>query len=147
MLKSWGCPDLRGYFLVARTTAKARAVRIPWAPAVHIGPAPSSPAVRATASPAPNTGPVRAALMAARAAWGPTARTSRTGTTGIRAPSARCLADPGSDFRGDSGPLKLERGPARGPLFEAFFEAVQQAYPDYTLQVAMDTDFSEESEE
>ncbi|MFG1698759.1 choline dehydrogenase [Nonomuraea sp. NPDC049309] len=38
-----------------------------------------------------------------------------------------CLADPGSDFRGDSGPLKLERGPARGPLFEAFFEAVQQA--------------------
>jgi choline dehydrogenase len=38
-----------------------------------------------------------------------------------------CLADPGSEFRGDGGPLKLERGPARGPLFEAFFEAVQQA--------------------
>ncbi|NUP66915.1 MAG: choline dehydrogenase [Nonomuraea sp.] len=38
-----------------------------------------------------------------------------------------CLADPGSPFRGDGGPLKLERGPARGPLFEAFFEAVQQA--------------------
>ncbi|WP_336208274.1 choline dehydrogenase [Nonomuraea sp. LPB2021202275-12-8] len=38
-----------------------------------------------------------------------------------------CLADPGSDFRGGAGPLKLERGPARGPLFEAFFEAVQQA--------------------
>ncbi|MEU5861156.1 choline dehydrogenase [Nonomuraea sp. NPDC047529] len=38
-----------------------------------------------------------------------------------------CLADPGSPFRGDDGPLKLERGPARGPLFEAFFEAVQQA--------------------
>jgi choline dehydrogenase len=38
-----------------------------------------------------------------------------------------CLADPGSDFRGGDGPLKLERGPARGPLFEAFFEAVRQA--------------------
>ncbi|MEV0348077.1 choline dehydrogenase [Nonomuraea sp. NPDC050680] len=38
-----------------------------------------------------------------------------------------CLADPGSDFRGGDGPLMLERGPAKGPLFEAFFEAVQQA--------------------
>ncbi|MEV4223586.1 choline dehydrogenase [Nonomuraea sp. NPDC049725] len=38
-----------------------------------------------------------------------------------------CLADPESRFRGGDGPLKLERGPARGPLFEAFFEAVQQA--------------------
>ncbi|HUR04397.1 MAG TPA: choline dehydrogenase [Nonomuraea sp.] len=38
-----------------------------------------------------------------------------------------CLADPGSAFRGDGGPLMLERGPARGPLFEAFFTAVQQA--------------------
>ncbi|MER6942601.1 choline dehydrogenase [Nonomuraea sp. NPDC000554] len=38
-----------------------------------------------------------------------------------------CLADPGSALRGDGGPLKLERGPARGPLFDAFFEAVQQA--------------------
>ncbi|MGW0477750.1 choline dehydrogenase [Nonomuraea sp. NPDC003214] len=38
-----------------------------------------------------------------------------------------CLADPQSRFRGGDGPLKLERGPARGPLFEAFFEAVQQA--------------------
>ncbi|MEO3889773.1 choline dehydrogenase [Nonomuraea sp. B5E05] len=38
-----------------------------------------------------------------------------------------CLAEPGTDFRGGDGPLKLERGPARGPLFEAFFEAVQQA--------------------
>src|SRR5690606_29360793 len=38
-----------------------------------------------------------------------------------------CLADPDSDFRGGQGPLKLERGPAKGPLFEAFFEAVQQA--------------------
>ncbi|MGI5269678.1 choline dehydrogenase [Nonomuraea sp. CA-218870] len=38
-----------------------------------------------------------------------------------------CLADPDTDFRGGDGPLKLERGPARGPLFEAFFEAVQQA--------------------
>jgi choline dehydrogenase len=38
-----------------------------------------------------------------------------------------CLADPGTDFRGGDGPLKLERGPAKGPLFDAFFEAVQQA--------------------
>ncbi|WP_433511490.1 choline dehydrogenase [Nonomuraea sp. CA-143628] len=38
-----------------------------------------------------------------------------------------CLADPGSEFRGDDGPLMLERGPAKGPLFDAFFEAVQQA--------------------
>jgi choline dehydrogenase len=40
-----------------------------------------------------------------------------------------CLA--GSDnFRGEDGPLILERGPAATPLFEAFFEAVQQAgYP------------------
>ncbi len=37
-----------------------------------------------------------------------------------------CLA--GSDeFRGDDGPLVLERGPADNPLFGAFFEAVQQA--------------------
>src|SRR5215216_4808804 len=37
-----------------------------------------------------------------------------------------CLA--GADaWRGGSGPLVLERGPARGPLFEAFFAAVQQA--------------------
>ena len=40
-----------------------------------------------------------------------------------------CLA--GADaWRGGSGPLILERGPATGPLFGAFFEAVQQAgYP------------------
>jgi choline dehydrogenase len=37
-----------------------------------------------------------------------------------------CLA--GADaWRGGSGPLVLERGPATGPLFGAFFEAVQQA--------------------
>jgi choline dehydrogenase len=34
------------------------------------------------------------------------------------------------EYRGRKGPLALERGPARGPLFEAFFTAVQQAgYP------------------
>ncbi len=33
----------------------------------------------------------------------------------------------GDDYRGDSGPLVLERGPGETPLFEAFFEAVQQA--------------------
>ena len=37
-----------------------------------------------------------------------------------------CLA--GADrWRGGSGPLVLERGPATGALFGAFFEAVQQA--------------------
>ena len=40
-----------------------------------------------------------------------------------------CLAG-GDDYRGTDGPLVLERGPATTPLFEAFFEAVQQAgYP------------------
>ena len=40
-----------------------------------------------------------------------------------------CLAG-GDEFRGDSGPLVLERGPATNPLFKAFFAAVQQAgYP------------------
>ncbi len=40
-----------------------------------------------------------------------------------------CLAG-GDEFRGDKGPLTLERGPATSPLFTAFFEAVQQAgYP------------------
>jgi choline dehydrogenase len=40
-----------------------------------------------------------------------------------------CL-DGASEFRGRNGPLALERGPARSPLFDAFFEAVQQAgYP------------------
>ena len=40
-----------------------------------------------------------------------------------------CLAG-GGDWRGDDGPLVLERGPATSPLFQAFFEAVQQAgYP------------------
>jgi choline dehydrogenase len=42
-----------------------------------------------------------------------------------------CLAaSPDDPFRGHDGPLVLERGPAKGPLFDAFFEAVQQAgYP------------------
>src|SRR6516165_3537277 len=44
-----------------------------------------------------------------------------------------CLAAPGTPdaaFRGTAGPLVLERGPAANPLFQAFFEAVQQAgYP------------------
>ncbi len=40
-----------------------------------------------------------------------------------------CLAG-GDDYRGDRGPLVLERGPAASPLFRAFFEAVQQTgYP------------------
>ena len=36
-------------------------------------------------------------------------------------------AAPDDPFRGHDGPLVLERGPAKGPLFDAFFEAVQQA--------------------
>src|SRR6266513_859532 len=39
-----------------------------------------------------------------------------------------CLAAaPDDPYRGHAGPLVLERGPAASPLFEAFFEAVQQA--------------------
>jgi choline dehydrogenase len=42
-----------------------------------------------------------------------------------------CLAaDITDEFRGHAGPLVLERGPARSPLFGAWFEAAQQAgYP------------------
>jgi len=40
-----------------------------------------------------------------------------------------CLAG-ADDWRGGDGPLVLERGPAEGPLFDAFFAAVQEAgYP------------------
>lgn len=40
-----------------------------------------------------------------------------------------CLAG-GDEWRGDEGPLTLERGPAENPLFGAFFDAVEQAgYP------------------
>ncbi len=40
-----------------------------------------------------------------------------------------CLAG-ADEYRGGDGPLVLERGPATSPLFQAFFEAVQQAgYP------------------
>lgn len=39
-----------------------------------------------------------------------------------------CLsADVDDAFRGKSGPLYMERGPVRNPLFTAFFSAVQQA--------------------
>jgi choline dehydrogenase len=37
-----------------------------------------------------------------------------------------CLAG-ADEWRGGSGPIVLERGPARGELFDAFFAAVQQA--------------------
>ena len=41
-----------------------------------------------------------------------------------------CIADQNNVFRGNSGPLKLERGPGKGPLFAAFFKATEQAgYP------------------
>ena len=39
------------------------------------------------------------------------------------------------DWRGGEGPLKLERGPATSPLFEAFFEAVRQAGHPMTSDV------------
>ncbi|MFQ5554155.1 MAG: choline dehydrogenase [Acidimicrobiia bacterium] len=45
-----------------------------------------------------------------------------------------CLAG-GDDYRGEDGPLVLERGAASTPLFEAFFEAVQQAGYDLTGDV------------
>lgn len=41
-----------------------------------------------------------------------------------------CLADPKNPFRGNSGPLQLERGPIKSPLFNAFFKAtVEAGYP------------------
>lgn len=36
-------------------------------------------------------------------------------------------AKPDDPYRGRSGPLVMERGPASSPLFQAFFEAVQEA--------------------
>lgn len=45
-----------------------------------------------------------------------------------------CLAG-GDEWRGASGPLVLERGPATSPLFAAFFEAVQQAGHPLTQDV------------
>ncbi len=45
-----------------------------------------------------------------------------------------CLA--GADqWRGGEGPLKLERGPVRNPLFHAFFDAVQEAGYELTADV------------
>ncbi len=47
-----------------------------------------------------------------------------------------CLAAREDDpYRGHEGPLVLERGPATGPLFRAFFEAVQQAGHSLTEDV------------
>jgi choline dehydrogenase len=45
-----------------------------------------------------------------------------------------CLAG-ADEWRGGAGPLVLERGPARGPLFDAFFAAVQEAGYDLTDDV------------
>lgn len=36
-------------------------------------------------------------------------------------------SDPDDELRGHDGPLKLERGPATSPLFQAFFEAAVEA--------------------
>jgi choline dehydrogenase len=47
-----------------------------------------------------------------------------------------CLAAAADDpFRGHDGPLVLERGPAKGPLFDAFFAAVQEVGYDLTEDV------------
>jgi choline dehydrogenase len=45
-----------------------------------------------------------------------------------------CLAG-ADDWRGGDGPIVLERGPARGELFDAFFAAVQQAGHELTSDV------------
>ena len=45
-----------------------------------------------------------------------------------------CLAG-GDEYRGDGGPLTLERGPISNPLFTAFFKATQQAGFAYTKDV------------
>src|SRR5205085_619893 len=45
-----------------------------------------------------------------------------------------CLAG-ADEWRGGEGPLVLERGPARSPLFHAFFAAVQQAGLELTKDV------------
>jgi choline dehydrogenase len=44
-------------------------------------------------------------------------------------------AAPDDPYRGQGGPLRLERGPASSPLFRAFFEAVQQAGYELTDDV------------
>ena len=47
-----------------------------------------------------------------------------------------CMAaDPGDEYRGKSGPLVVERGPATNTLFAAFFAAVQQAGHQLTEDV------------
>ncbi|MGH8917768.1 MAG: GMC family oxidoreductase N-terminal domain-containing protein, partial [Actinomycetes bacterium] len=47
-----------------------------------------------------------------------------------------CLAAaPDDEFRGHHGPHVLERGPVTNPLFDAFFEAVQQAGHELTSDV------------
>jgi choline dehydrogenase len=45
-----------------------------------------------------------------------------------------CLAG-ADEYRGGEGPLKLERGPATTPLFDAFFDAVREAGYDLTDDV------------
>jgi len=45
-----------------------------------------------------------------------------------------CLAG-ADEWRGGDGPIVLERGPAEGPLFDAFFAAVQQAGYELTDDV------------
>ncbi|GIT70228.1 MAG: hypothetical protein Ct9H300mP28_00420 [Pseudomonadota bacterium] len=63
---------------------------------------------------------------------GPLIKECQTGITAIACPisSGWKIAWGRRCFRGDDGPLKMERGPCDNPLFSAFFDAVQQAgYP------------------
>jgi len=46
----------------------------------------------------------------------------------------RCLSG-ADEYRGEDGPLVLERGPVTNPLFGAFFEAVEQAGYELTTDV------------
>lgn len=47
-----------------------------------------------------------------------------------------CIAaDPSDKFRGKSGPLHMERGPVKNPLFGAFFKAVKEAGHPITQDV------------
>jgi choline dehydrogenase len=43
--------------------------------------------------------------------------------------------DGDDDYRGRSGPLSIERGQARGPLFDAFFDAAREAGHPFTEDV------------
>ena len=48
----------------------------------------------------------------------------------------RCIeVQSGDSFRGEEGPLHLEKGPAINPLFQAFLQSVEQAVFELTDDV------------